>query len=257
MKNVHPTALIERGAQLDDDVTVGAYAIIGKNVKIATGTVIDAFAQVLGFTEIARNCHIFSYAVVGNIPQDLKYKGEKSFLFIGEGNKIREFVTINPGTQKNSNTIIGNNNLIMAYAHIAHDCKIGNNNILANCATLAGYVEIENHTVIGGLAAVHQFCRIGSYAIVGGCSKVTQDVPPYSLCDGHPAKVRALNLLGLKRAGFSSQTIHLLRKAFKILFFENHPFPEAKKIIKNELPLIPEIKKLLEFISKSKRGISK
>jgi UDP-N-acetylglucosamine acyltransferase len=145
----------------------------------------------------------------------------------------------------------------MVYSHVAHDCRIGNDNILANCATLAGYVQIENKVVIGGLVAVHQFCRIGSFAIIGGCSKVVQDIPPYSMCDGHPAMVYNVNLVGLKRAGFSSQTTQMLKKAFKILFFENHPFDKARELLRQELPSSPEIENLLKFIASSQRGISK
>ncbi|MCM8786957.1 MAG: acyl-ACP--UDP-N-acetylglucosamine O-acyltransferase [Candidatus Omnitrophica bacterium] len=254
-KNIHPTAIVSKKANIEEDVTIGPFAIIGENVKIGVGTIIDAFAQILGYTVVGKNCHIFSYAIIGNTPQDLKYKGEKSYLIIGDNNKIREFVTIHPGTERNSKTIIGNNNLIMAYSHIAHDCKIGENNILANAATLAGHVIIENNVVVGGLAAIHQFCRIGSFSIIGGCSKVVQDVPPYSMCDGHPAVIQSINLVGLRRANFSSQKIQLIKKAFKILFFQNHPFNIAKKLIEKQLPPSEEISYLLNFISSSKRGI--
>jgi len=254
---IHPKAIVHPGAFLDEDVKIGPYAVIGENVRIGRSTQIEGFAHILGFTQIGKNCHIFPYAVVGSIPQDLKYKGEKSFVKIGDNNIIREFVTINPGTEKDTTTFIGNGNLIMAYSHIAHNCRIGNNNILANAATLAGYVEIEDKAVIGGLVAIHQFCRVGSFSIIGGCSKVVQDIPPYSLCDGHPAKVRGVNLVGLRRANFSSQKIELIRKAYKIIFFEQHTFLKAKEIITQTLPLTEEIKKLLDFISSSKRGIAR
>lgn len=253
---IDPRALVSPSAQLDENVKIGPYAVIGENVKIGSLTIIDSFAQVLGHTEVGRACHIFPYAVVGNIPQDLKYKGERSFLIIGNNNRIREFVTINPGTNKDTKTIIGDNNLIMAYSHIAHDCLIGNDNILANGTTLAGYVEIGNKVVVGGLVAIHQFCRLGDLAIVGGCSKVVQDIPPYSMCDGHPASVCALNLVGLKRANFSSSTIKNLRSAFKILFFEHHSFDKAKELVQKNLPSLKELDYLLDFISSSKRGIS-
>jgi UDP-N-acetylglucosamine acyltransferase len=254
---IHPQAIVSPKAQLDDNVKIGPYAIIGDNVKIGHSSVVESFAQVIGYTEIGKDCHIFPYAVVGNIPQDLKYKGERSFLFVGNNNRIREFVTINPGTTKDSKTIVGNNNLIMVYSHIAHDCIIGNDNILANGTTLAGYVNIEDRVVIGGLVAIHQFCRIGSCSIIGGCSKVVQDIPPYSMCDGHPAVVYGLNLVGLKRANFSPEAIRALRKAFKILFFENHPFDKAKELVKSELSSSQEIEYLLNFLSSSKRGISR
>jgi UDP-N-acetylglucosamine acyltransferase len=176
---------------------------------------------------------------------------------VGDNNIIREFVTMNPGTEEDSKTLIGNNNLIMAYSHIAHDCSVGNNNVFANCATLAGHVSIEDSVTIGGLVAVHQFCRLGAYSIVGGCSKVVQDVPPYSMCDGHPAIVCGLNLIGLKRANMTNETIRLLKKVFKIIFFSGYPFSKAKDIVKKELPASKEIEYLLSFISSSKRGIGR
>jgi UDP-N-acetylglucosamine acyltransferase len=254
---IHPKAIVSPKAHLDENVKIGPYAVVGDEVKIGSSTVVESFAHIVGHTEIGKNCRIFSYAVIGNPPQDLKYKGETTYLFIGDNNVIREFVTINPGTEEGSKTIIGNNNLIMAYSHIAHNCKIGNDNILANAATLAGYVQIEDKVVIGGLVAIHQFCRLGSFSIVGGCSKVVQDVPPFSLCDGHPAKVYNINLVGLRRAGFSRDRIEILKKAFKIIFFENHTFSKAKEIIVQNLKNTSEIEYLLAFISSSKRGTCK
>ena len=250
-------AMVSSLAQIGKNTKVGPYAVIGDNAKIGPNCVIDSFSQVLGYTQVGEGCHIFPYAVVGNIPQDLKYKGEKSFLVIGDNNRIREFVTINPGTEKGTKTIIGNNNLIMAYSHIAHDCIIGDDNILANSATLAGYVVLKSNVVIGGLVAVHQFCRVGDFSIVGGCSKVVQDIPPYSMCDGHPAVVCGLNLVGLRRAKFDVSVIKNLREAFKILFFKNHTFSQAKGIIQDKISSTKEVDLLLEFVSSSKRGISK
>lgn len=254
---IHPQALVSSSSRLDEDVKIGPYVIIGDNVHIGSGSYVDSFAQVLGYTEVGHNCHIFSYAILGNTPQDLKYKGDKSYLVIGDNNQIREFVTINPGTEKNSKTVIGNNNLFMAYSHIAHDCRVGNDNVLANGATLAGYVEIGNRVVIGGLVAIHQFCRLGNFSMVGGCSKVVQDIPPYSLCDGHPAKVYGLNLVGLRKATFPLSTIKVLKKAFRLLFFQNHPSSEAQRLIKENLPPLKEIDCLLQFISSSKRGLAR
>ena len=250
-------AIVSPTAQIGKDVKVGPYAIIAEHVKIGAGCVVDSFAQVLGHTVLGRGCHIFPYAVVGNIPQDLKYKGEVSFLTIGDNNRIREFVTINPGTEKNAETIIGNNNLIMAYSHIAHDCKIGDENVFANAATLAGYVKVGNKAVIGGLTAVHQFCRLGDFSIAGGCSKVVQDIPPFSMCDGHPAVICGLNSIGLKRAKFPSLTIRNLKKAFKIIFFENHLPAQSKELVQKNLPPSKELENLFEFILSSKRGICK
>ncbi|MBN3039741.1 MAG: acyl-ACP--UDP-N-acetylglucosamine O-acyltransferase, partial [Candidatus Omnitrophica bacterium] len=239
------------------NVIIGPYAVVGDNVKIGSGCRIDSFAHVLGYTRIGENNHIFPYAVIGNIPQDLKYKGEISYLIIGNNNRIREFATINPGTDKDSKTVIGNNNLFMAYSHIAHDCQVKDSNIFANSATLAGYVSVGNNVVIGGLVAIHQFCRIGDHSIIGGCSKVVQDIPPYSMCDGHPAIVCGLNLIGLKRANFSRETISGLKKASKILFFENLPFTKAKALVQSQVLPSKEIENLLSFVSSSKRGIAK
>ena len=250
-------AMVSPSAGLGENVKIGPYATIGDNVKIGPGCRIDSFAQVLGYTELGKNCHIFPYAVVGNIPQDLKYKGEKSFLIIGDGNRIREFTTINPGTEKGAKTIIGNNNLIMAYSHIAHDCNVGDNNILANSSTLAGHVDIGSKVVVGGLVAIHQFCRVGDLAIIGGCSKVVRDIPPYSMCDGHPAKVCGLNLVGLRRAKFPNKTINVLKNIYDTLFFKGYSFAKAKQSAKNNTSFSSEIEALFEFIASSRRGISK
>lgn len=254
---VHPNAVVYPGAKLGNNVDVGPFAVIGSEVKIGSSTVIDAGVHVLGNTKIGNKCHIFSHAVIGSISQDLKHTDQKSFLEIGNNNLIREFVTINSGTEEGSKTVIGNNNLFMAYTHIAHDCVIGNDNVLANCATLAGHVTIEDKVIIGGLAAVHQFCRLGVYSIVGGCSKVVQDIPPYSMCDGHPAVVRGINSIGLRRNKFSSEKIKALKQAFKILFFQEHTLDKAKKAVKQSIPSCKEVDSLLKFVSSSKRGIGR
>jgi UDP-N-acetylglucosamine acyltransferase len=256
-KKIHPQALVSSSAVIGNNVEIGPFAVINDNVNIGDGTVIDAFAFINGHTEIGKNNHIFSYASIGNQPQDLKYKGEKTYLVIGDNNIIREFVTMNPGTERDSKTNVGSNNLIMAYCHIAHDCFVGNENIFANNATLAGHVEVGNKIVIGGLSAIHQFCRVGNNAIIGGCSKVVQDVPPYSMSDGHPAVVYGLNAVGLRRANISNAVISELKKAFKILFFEDHPFDKAKELVKKTLPELPEINYLIKFMSSSKRGVGR
>ena len=255
--NVHPQALVSPESDIDDGVVIGPYAIIGPNVKIGRFSEVGAFCYVTGYTEIGEKCKLFPHSVIGSSPQDLKYNGEKSYLVIGDNNTIREFVTINPGTETGSKTVVGSGNLIMAYSHIAHNCRIGDENVFANLATLAGHVEIGNKVVIGGGTAIHQFCRIGDFSIIGGCSKVVQDVPPFSLCDGHPSKVKGLNLVGLRRAGFDKDTIRDLKKAFKLLFFEEHTFKYAREEILESLPRLKEIDYLLTFIAGSKRGISR
>jgi len=252
---IHPTAIISKKAKIASDVEIGPYTVVEDNVEIGSGTKIASFCTLTGYTVIGKNNQIFSNAVIGSIPQDLKYKGEKSRLIIGEGNRIREFVTINLGTSESGRTVIGNNNLIMAYAHIAHDCIINNDAIVANAGTLAGHVLVEDNAIIGGLTGVHQFVKIGKFAIIGGCSKVVQDIPPYSTSDGRPVRVRGVNIEGLKRAGFDSEKRNILRKAFKILFFSNHPLSKAVKILKEEIENVPEINYLIEFVQNSKRGI--
>jgi UDP-N-acetylglucosamine acyltransferase len=242
---------------LADDIQVGPYSIIADNVVIGPGTKIGANCVIEGNTTIGRGCEIFTGAVIGSRPQDLKYKGEKSFLEIGENNIIREYCTFNPGTEKGSKTTVGNNNLFMAYAHIAHDCVVGNDCIIANNGTLAGYVTIEDKVVVGGLAAIHQFVRVGTLSIIGGCSKVVQDIPPYSTCDGHPARVYSLNLVGLRRYKISKDSIARLNRAYKILFNENLSVKHALERIEKEIEESQEISYLVKFIKNSERGIAR
>jgi len=253
--NIQSTAQIAPSAQLADDVEVGHYSIIGPEVKIGPGTRVGEHCVITGDTAIGRNCRIFTGAVVGSIPQDLKYKGEKAALIIGDNNVIREYVTINLGTAASEKTVIGSNNLLMAYAHIAHDCLIGNNVVIANVGTLAGHIVIENRAILGGLAAVHQFVRIGRLSIVGGCSKVIQDIPPYSMCDGHPARVRALNKVGLERAGITKEAKTALKHAFTILFTSGLSISNALKKVEEELTSVSEVTCLIDFIKNSQRGV--
>ncbi len=252
---IHPTAIVSRKAKLSKAVTLGPYTVIGEGVTIGEGTVIGAHCVIEGKTTLGRHCQIFTGAVLGSIPQDLKYKGEHSFLEIGDGNIIREYVTINPGTKANSKTIIGNHNLIMAYSHIAHNCVIGNSCIIANCGTLAGYVRIEDRAVVGGLVAIHQFTRVGTLSIIGGCSKVVSDVPPYSTCDGHPARVYGLNLVGLRRQKVNNKTIKQLHHAFKILFNSGLSIRSALQKLNEEKHASAELSHLMNFIRSSERGV--
>ena len=252
---IHPTAIVDKKAKLADGVEVGPYAIIGPNVEIRKGTCIGSHVVVDGYTTIGENCRIFTGAVVGSMPQDLKYKGEKTLLKIGNNNVIREYVTLNPGTHKGSITSVGDGNLIMAYSHVAHDCVIGNGCIIANSGTLAGHVTVEDKVVIGGLAAIHQFVRVGKMAIIGGCSKVVKDIPPFSTCDGHPARVYGLNLIGLSRAGISKEAKEALRKSFKILFHSGLAFKNAIEKVKEEVNIFEEVKYLSAFVKNSERGV--
>ncbi|MFC1709456.1 acyl-ACP--UDP-N-acetylglucosamine O-acyltransferase [Candidatus Omnitrophota bacterium] len=257
MNRIHPTAIISKKAHLDKNVEVGSYSVIGDNVKIGKGSKILNNVTIAGYTEIGSGNKIFSGAVIGTPPQDLKYKGEKSFLYIGKNNIIREFVTINVGTQKNS-TKVGDDNLIMAYSHIAHDCRVGSRCVFANNATLAGHVTVEDEVVMGGLSAVHQYVRLGRMAIIGGCSKVVQDIPPYSTSDGHPARIFGINSIGLRRSKVSKDSIRQLRISNKILFHSGLSVPNALKKIKVKFPRpSEELKHLINFIKSSKRGLSR
>jgi UDP-N-acetylglucosamine acyltransferase len=254
--SIHKTAIIHSSAKIAKDVTIGPYSVIGKGVTLSKGVKVASHCVVDGRTSVGSNTEIFSGAVVGSIPQDRKFKKEeKTYLEIGENNIIREFVTMNPGTGEGGKTKIGDDNLFMAYSHVAHDCLIGSHCTLANVGTLAGHVTLEDHVVIGGLTAIHQFVRLGKHSIVGGCSKVVQDIPPFSTCDGHPARVYGLNLVGLRRASFSSQTLRELKKAFKILFFSELTKPTAVEEIKKQITLSPEIEHLLHFVQTSQRGL--
>ena len=254
--NIHPTAIVDNKAELADNVKVGPYAIIGPGVEIGSSTTIGAHVVLKGATSIGENCCIFTGACIGDIPQDLKYKHDtKSFLKIGNDNIIREYVTMNPGTKEGGATSIGNGNLFMAYSHVAHDCNIGNSCIIANSGTLAGHVTLEDKAVIGGLAAIHQFVRVGKMSIIGGCSKIVQDVPPFSTCDGHPAKVYGLNAIGLRRSDISREAQNALKKAFKILFYSGLTFKGSADKVRQELGNCKEIVYLLEFIKNSKRGV--
>lgn len=253
---IHPTAIVSPKAKLDDEIAVGPYSFIGDHVVIGKGTKVGIHCVIDGHTTIGERCRIFTGAVVGSIPQDLKYQGEISYLRIGNDNIIREYVTINPGTQGGGGeTVIGNENLIMAYAHVAHDCRIGNKTILANGATLAGHVIVEDRAIIGGLVAVHQFVRIGKLAIIGGCSKVVQDVPPYSTCDGHPAQFRGLNLVGLERTGVPSGTIRTLKQIYRFLYRMGLSKEHALEKILEEVDSFPETQEIVEFVQSSTRGI--
>ncbi len=254
---IHSTAIISKKAKLADNVTVGPYAVINDGVVVGPGTKIGNHCLLEGNTTIGKNCEIFTGAVIGSRPQDLKYKGVKVFLEIGNNNIIREYCTFNPGTEEGSKTVVGSGNLFMAYSHIAHDCQVGNNCVLANNATLAGHVMVEDMAVIGGLVAIHQFVRVGSLSIIGGCSKVVQDIPPYSTCDGHPAVVYGLNLVGLRRHKVSNDIIKELDRAYKIIFNSGFIAKHALEKLENGQVKSAEVKYLINFVKGSQRGLSK
>ncbi|MBI2174342.1 MAG: acyl-ACP--UDP-N-acetylglucosamine O-acyltransferase [Candidatus Omnitrophica bacterium] len=254
--HIHPTAIIHSKASLGVGVSVGPYTVIDAGVSIGDRTQIGAHCVIEGNTTIGQECEIFTGAVIGSIPQDRKYRGEESLLQIGDRNKIREYVTINPGTiGGGGKTVIGSDCLIMAYAHVAHDCLIGNQVTIANSAALAGHIEVEEHAIIGGLVGIHQFVRVGTLAFIGGCSRVVQDIPPYSTCVGYPARVFGLNSEGLRRAGISDDIKHRLHHAFRILFHSQLSMSHALEQASQGSDHYAELTHLLEFIRRSKRGV--
>ena len=255
---IHPTAIIDPKADIDSNVDVGPHSIIGENVQIGSGTVIGPHVVIQPYVEIGPDCHIFQYASIGAVPQALKFAGEETHVKVGRGTVVREFVTINRGTGFGGGiTEVGEENFLMAYVHIAHDCKTGRNVILANNATLAGHIILEDFVTVGGLVAIHQFVRIGNYAYVGGKSAVVKDIPPYVIAAGDRAKLHGLNSVGLKRHGFSQETLSLLKKAYRIIFRIGLTLNEAIERVKAEVEQVPEVNDLIRFIKSSKRGITR
>lgn len=252
---IHPTAIVDPEAELAEGVEVGPYSLIAGTVKIGPGTVIGPRVTIEGHTTLGADNEIFTGAVIGSRTQDKKFDGGTSYLRIGDRNRIREYVTINPGTKTDTETRIGDDNLLMAYAHVAHDCLVKNRTILANVATLAGHVVVEDGAIIGGLSAVHQFVKIGRLALIGGCSKVTQDVPPYILADGHPASFRGINAVGLERAQFSAEDRELIKKIYRRLFKSGMTLAKAVESIQSEFPENLHRTVILDFVRQAERGI--
>jgi UDP-N-acetylglucosamine acyltransferase len=253
---IHATAIVDVSAELDSSVEIGAYSIIGPHVKINAGTRIAGHVMINGPTTIGKNNHIYQYSSLGEAPQDKKYNGEPTSIEIGDNNTIREFCTFNRGTvQDKKNTKIGDNNWIMAYVHIAHDCQIGSNTILANNASLAGHVDIDDYAILGGFTLIHQFCKIGSHVITAVGSVVFKDVPPYVTAAGYDAKPHGINAEGLKRRGYSANTILQIKRAYKALYRSGLTLEEAKIELATMQKATPEIRLLTDFLIASKRGI--
>lgn len=257
MTKIHKTAIVEEGAKLGDNVTIGAYSIIGSEVTIGDGTIVESHVVIEGVTEIGENNKIYSFASIGKESQDLKYRGEVTKTIIGNNNKIREFVTIHRGTDDKWETRIGDNNLLMAYVHLAHDVIVGSNCILANAVNLAGHVEVEDFAIIGGCTPVHQFCKIGTHSMTGAGSLVIQDIPPYVLAEGSRATARGLNSVGLKRRGYSSEDLTMLKRAYKKIFRSKLLLKQALLEVEEEYGDNECVANLVEFIKNSKRGIVK
>jgi len=254
---IHPTAILSPETVLGEDVEIGPYTITEGRVSIGNGCVIGPHVVIKGPTFIGDHCRIYQFASIGEVPQDLKFKGEETELVIGDGNVIREYVTINRGTQGGGGrTVIGKGNFLMSYVHIAHDCILGNYNILANVATLAGHITIEDFAIIGALSAVHQFARIGSYAFVSGMTGVAQDIPPFVKAAGNRSKLYGLNTIGLKRHDFSEEAISALKRVYRIVFRSKLRMAEAIEQIESEtIGELPEVQKFLTFLKTTKRGI--
>jgi UDP-N-acetylglucosamine acyltransferase len=254
---IHPTAVVSPDANISDGVEIGPYTIIGPDVNIGKNTIVGPHVVIDAHTDIGEGCRIFQFASIGAVPQDLKFRGEKTRVIIGNYNTIREFATIHQATSADIGvTMIGDRNLLMAYTHVAHNCKLGNNIILSNAVNLAGHIHIEDFAIIGGMSGVHQFTRIGAHAFIGGASGVTKDVPPFILVSGSYAKPYGLNMVGLKRRGFKEETIKALKEAYKLIFRSSLLLATAIEKVKNEVEDFPEVRDLVDFIEhRSTRGI--
>ena len=257
MAKIHQTAIVDPKAKLAGSVEVGAYSVIGPDVTIGDGTIIKEHVIITGNTKIGSNNTFFPMSSIGQITQDLKYTGGTCYLEIGNNNTFREFITINSATSAGDRTIVGSNNHILAYCHIAHDCILGNNIIMSNLATLAGHVIIEDYAVVGGMAGIHQFCRIGKMSMVGACTKITMDIVPYTIADGNPATCPGLNIVRLTRLGIAADTIKSLKEIYKIIFRKQLKLSESIDIIKSEYASLSEAQEIITFLEKSERGITR
>ncbi|MEG0797166.1 MAG: acyl-ACP--UDP-N-acetylglucosamine O-acyltransferase [Acidaminococcaceae bacterium] len=255
LRKIHETAVVHKGAILGKNVEIGPYAVIGPNVVIGDGTKVHAHVVIDNWTTIGRNCEFFPGCSIGADPQDLKFAGEKTYTVIGDGVHVRECATINRATGEENETRLGNNVLMMAYTHVAHNCIVGNNVIMSNVATLAGHVTVEDRVVIGGLAAVHQFVKVGRNAMIGGMSKIVQDIPPFVIVDGNPAHVAGLNSVGISRAGVAPEIRSNLKKAYRMLYRSGLTLDQAVAMMEQELDSSEEVEHMLRFLRNVERGI--
>ncbi len=257
MTNIHETAVVSKESEVGTGVQIGPYAVIGPGVTIGDGTRIMSHVVIDGNTRIGRECVLFPFSSIGLQTQDLKYKGKKTYVEIGDNTTLREYVTVNSGTNEGEITKVGSDCHIMAYCHIAHACNVGNNVIMSNCATLAGDVIVEDGAIIGGLSGVHQFTRIGSLCFIGGMTKITQDCPPFMMVDGNPAAVKGINSVGMKRNNVSESAQKSLKEAYKILYRQKLSTRQALDKIRAEVAGCNELERLTAFIESSERGIVK
>lgn len=254
MSKIHPTAIVDPSVQLGEDVEIGAYTVIGPDCVVGDRTVIGPHVVIEQYTIIGAECQIRSGAVLGGPPQDAKFKGERSFVRVGNRNQVREFVTLHRATGEEQATIIGDDNLIMAYVHVGHNCQIGSGCMISSYAGLSGHIHVDDNVVIGGMVGVHQFVRVGKYAMLGGYSKVVQDVPPFMMADGRPADVVDLNVRGLRRAGIPPAARTQLKEAYKLLYRSNLNVSQALEAIEEEVEVNPEVSRLVEFIKQISEG---
>ncbi len=254
---IHPTAVVESTVELGQDVEIGAFCYLGGQVKIGDGTKIHHHASVEGQTSLGPNCEVFPYANLGAKTQDLKYKGGSPGVKIGARNVLREYVTVHAATNDGDFTTLGDDNLFLAYGHVAHDCRVGNHIVASNSVILAGHVVVEDHVTLGGLAGVHQFCRVGAYSMVSACAKVVQDVAPYFIADGRPAVIRSLNKVGLERKGFTAEQLDRVKQIYRILFRAGLNRTQAlEKLAQHPQASTDEIQRMLKFASQSERGLA-
>ncbi len=253
--NIHDLAVVDSSAKIGDGVTIGPFAVVENNVEIGDGTRIDSHAKIGYGARIGKDCHIFHGAVISEIPQDLKFHGEDSIAVIGDGTQIREYATIHRGTEHSKKTVVGSQCLLMANVHVAHDCVVGDHVILANVVTLGGHVAVDDWAYIGGLSGVHQFCHIGKHAFIGGGFRCTQDVPSYILAAGEPLKFTGLNVVGLRRHGFSNEAIGLLKEAYRLIYRSEFNISQALEQIQSGFEPTEEIREVISFIKHSERGI--
>jgi UDP-N-acetylglucosamine acyltransferase len=252
---IHPTAVVSPAAELGSDVEIGPYATIGENVKLGAGSVVHQHVTITGHTTIGKGNMFYPGAIIGTLPQDLKYRGEVTYLEIGDNNTFREYVTVNVGTGLGGGvTRIGEGNLIMAYCHIAHDCIIDNNTIFANCAMLGGHVQVEEGAAFGGMVGVHHFVTVGKWSFVGGMSRIVQDIPPFMMVEGNPARVRGVNIVGLKRRGISEDRVEAVKYAWRKLYKDEGTMSLAIEEAEKSAYCTEDLKYLFEFLRRSEQG---
>ena len=252
---IHNTSMVDASAEIADGVEIGPFCSIGPNVKIGKGTMLLKYCNIDGYTEVGENNTLYPFVSLGTVPQDFNYDGGESYLRIGDNNIFKEGFTANPGTGEKAETVIGNSCLFMANSHVGHNCKVGDNIILANCSALSGFTEVGDFTIISGLVGTHQFIRIGRYVMISGGSVFSMDIPPYAIAEGRNGAIKMANIIGLKRSGFSKETINAIRAMYKIFFKSGLNVSNALAKIEDELEMIPEVREFVDFVRSSKRGV--